>query len=154
MSLDDAGELIKSSILRNFTKASDEVTNSYNMIDKDAVFNAGESNIKNLLTSINKPFNQGEILDPALTPATVKGIQFVDDFVNKYRSTSPRPVTKTTFNDFEILRRKLSILFNATSNKTDRRSLTVVKKEFDKFYDDALDNALFGSGDNPLALEA
>jgi len=154
MSLDDAGELMKGSILRNFTKASDEITNSYNMIDKDAVFNGGESNMKNLLTSINKPFNEGEILDTTLTPATVKGIQFVDDFVNKYRSTSPRPVTKATFNDFEILRRKFSSLFNATANKTDRRSLTVVKKEFDKFYDDALDNALFGSGDNPLALEA
>jgi hypothetical protein len=36
----------------------------------------------------------------------------------------------------------------------DRANLMAIKEEFDKFTNDALNNALFGSGENKVALEA
>ncbi len=41
-----------------------------------------------------------------------------------------------------------------SKNPTDKKNVIAIKQEYDKFFDDAVDNALFGSGDNPQAIEA
>ena len=156
--LDEAGEAIKNSILKNYKTASDRVTTAYNMVDKDAVFNAGASNIDNLTFSVNKAIQDGTAtVDPILTPATINGIKVIKDFVKKYQPTpagaqgeliqmARQEVKPSTLNEFELIRKKIDGLYSAAANKTDKKNILTIKKEWDKFYDDAVDNMLF-SGD-------
>lgn len=153
--LDQAGETIKNSIIARFQKLSDKVGTAYNVVDKDAVFNASNSNIKLLPSSIEKAIVDGTAtIDKELTPATVRGIQFVKNFVNKYAPQPVVAVNKSTLRDFETLRKNISGLVDAAKNPTDKKNVIAIKQEYDKFFDDAVDNALFGSGDNPQAIEA
>lgn len=153
--LEQAGETIKNSIVARFEKLSDKIGTAYNVVDKDAIFNAGSSNIKILPSSVEKAIvDSTAVIDKELTPATVKGIQLVKNFVNKYAPQPVVAVNKSTLNDFEILRKNINGLVEASKNPTDKKNVISIKKEFDKFYDDAVDNALFGSGDNPAAIDA
>jgi hypothetical protein len=153
--LDQAGETIKNSIIARFQKLSDKVGTAYNVVDKDAIFNASNSNIKVLPSSIEKAIVDGTaVIDKELTPATIRGIQFVKNFVNKYAPQPVVAVNKSTLKDFETLRKNISGLVDAAKNPTDKKNVIAIKQEYDKFFDDAVDNALFGSGDNPAAIEA
>jgi len=154
--LDQAGETIKNAISSRFQKLSDKITTAYNVIDKDAIFNAGSSNIKVLPTSIEKSIieNGTSIIDKELTPATVRGVQYIKSFVNKYAPQPVVAVNKSTLKDFETLRKNISGLIDAAKNPTDKKNVIAIKNEYDKFYDDAVDNLLFGSGDNPAAIDA
>ena len=153
--LDQAGATIKNSIIARFQKLSDKVGTAYNVVDKDAIFNASNSNIKVLPSSIEKAIVDGTaVIDKELTPATVRGIQFVKNFVNKYAPQPVVAVNKSTLKDFETLRKNISGLVDAAKNPTDKKNVIAIKQEYDKFFDDAVDNALFGSGDNPAAIDA
>lgn len=153
--LEQAGSTIQNSIIARFQKLSDKVNTAYNVVDKDAIFNASNSNIKVLPSSIEKAIVDGTaVIDKELTPATIRGIQLVKNFVNKYAPQPVVAVNKSTLNDFETLRKNISGLVNASKNPTDKKNVIAIKQEYDKFYDDAVDNALFGSGDNPAAIDA
>lgn len=153
--LDQAGETIKNSIVARFQKLSDKVGTAYNVVDKDAIFNANASNLKVLPSSVEKAIVDGTaVIDRELTPATVRGIQFVKNFVNKYAPQPVVAVNKSTLKDFETLRKNINGLVDAAKNPTDKKNVIAIKQEYDKFFDDAVDNALFGSGDNPQAIEA
>lgn len=152
--LQDSGQIIQDGLKKVFKKKSEEVTTAYNAIDKDAVFNAQESNSKNLIKSVSSIFDEGQsILDPQLTPSAVKANQSITDFVAKISNSKKTKINDLTINNFEIMRKKLNSYIGSASSKTDRQASYLIKKEFDKFYDDSLDNALFGSGDNPIILD-
>ena len=156
--LEEAGEAVKNSILKNYKIGSDKVTTAYNMVDKDAVFNAGASNIDNLTFSVERAIQDGTAtVDAVLTPATINGIKVIKDFVKKYQPTpagaqgeliqmARQEVKPSTLNEFELVRKKIDGLYSAAANKTDKKNILTIKKEWDKFYDDAVDNMLF-SGD-------
>ena len=151
--IESAGQNILNAVQKNFTKSSEKVTTAYNMVDKDAVFNAGDSNIDVLSTSIQKAIKEStDVIDKELTPATIKGIQSINNFIKKVKPQGKKKLPVTTFQEFETLRKKISALFPAAKNATDRKNLTAILNEYDKFYDDAIDNALF-SGDE-VALNA
>ena len=153
LTLQDSGQIIQDGLKKVFKKKSEEVTTAYNAIDKDAVFNAQESNSKNLLKSINGIFNEGEaLLDAQLTPSAIKANKLVNDFITKINGSKKTKINDLTINNFELVRKKLNAYIGTATSKTDRKSSYLIKKEFDKFYDDALDNALFGSGDDPVIL--
>ena len=155
MTLNDAGEQIVKGLNTIYKKKSEDITTAYNAIDKDAVFNGQESNVKNLTKSIEDVFSSGKfLLDTDLTPASIKANKVVNDFVTKISNSKKAKVNDLTINNFEVVRRKLSNLIGSASTKTDRASSIAIKKEFDKFYDDALDNALFGSGDDPSIINS
>jgi hypothetical protein len=151
--LESAGQSILNAVQNNFKKSSEKVTTAYNMVDKDAVFNAGDSNISVLSSSIQKAVKEStDVVDKELTPATIRATQFINNFVKKVKPQKKKKLSVTTFQEFETLRKKITALFPAAKNATDKKNLTAILNEYDKFYDDAIDNALF-SGEE-FALNA
>jgi hypothetical protein len=103
----------------------------------------------------------GGILAPAITPRTIYALDELKTFVNKIKAGSTqetkegiRYVNATDFRDFTKYERTLSKLYKGAKENEDRANLMAIKEEFEKFKNDALDNALFGSGENKISLEA
>lgn len=166
--LEDLGSGLVSTIRQSFQKASDDVTSKYNLIDKDAIFNGDQSNIQLLLNSVKKtvkdeskqPFSfykaideSTGILDKDLTPASLKAFNEIKKFVNTFKKKkAQKKVPPRTLGEFEVMRKKLSNYINAAKNNTDKKTAIALKSEFDKLYDDTLDNLLFAGkqGDEVL----
>tara|TARA_R110000824_G_scaffold401670_1_gene613502 strand:+ start:1091 stop:3454 length:2364 start_codon:yes stop_codon:yes gene_type:complete len=143
-SLDDVGQSIIQSLKGIYQKASDKATTAYNLVDKDAVFQAQNSNVDVLLASIQKTIKEGtDIIDKELTPLTIKGMNWVSQFVKNIKSKKIQNTNPTTLNAFETLRKKLNELIGDATSKVDKKNLIGMKQEFDKLYDDAIDNLLF-----------
>jgi hypothetical protein len=160
--LEGAGQVLFDSLKRNFRKASDKVETAYNLVDKDAVYTGSKSNIQVLNASTQKAVQEAtNVVSPKLTPSTIESFKVINNFVNKVKKgvtvegqSTTKNINPTFFNDFETTRKTLSNLIQTSANKTDKRNTLSILKEFDKVYDDAIDNALFGSGNNPNALKA
>ena len=162
-SVEDLGQNLVNSIESNFKKASDKVDSAYNLVDKDAVFNGEASNIDVLLNSVKKtmkdeskqPFSffraieeSTGIVDKDLTPATIKSFNEIKKFVNSFKKKKKsKKFPIKTLNDFESMRKKLISYINASKNATDKKTAIAIKAEFDKLYDDTLDNLLFAGKD-------
>ena len=143
-SLDDVGQSIIQSLKGIYQKASDKATTAYNLVDKDAVFQAQNSNVDVLLASIQKTIKEGtDIIDKELTPLTIKGMNWVSQFVKNIKSKKIQNTNPTTLNSFETLRKKLNGLIGDATSKVDKKNLIGMKQEFDKLYDDAIDSLLF-----------
>ena len=151
--IEDAGQNIIQGLEKRFTTASNNVETAYNFIDKDGVFQAANSNIDELTASVTKGINSKTgIIDKELTPATIKAQKVIRDFVKKYKPKKPpkdgkkvRKIKPATFNEFIIMKRKLSSIYKAGSNNTDRAGVNAVIKEWTKFVDDNVDNILFSA---------
>jgi hypothetical protein len=149
--IEEAGQNIIQGLEKRFTTASNNVETAYNFIDKDGVFQATNSNIDELTASVTKGINSKTgIIDKELTPATIKAQKVIKDFVKKYKPKKPpkdgkkvRKIKPATFNEFIIMKRKLSSIYKAGSNNTDRAGVNAVIKEWTKFVDDNVDNILF-----------
>ena len=160
--LEGAGQVLFDSLKRNFKKASDKVDTAYNLVDKDAVYTGAKSNIQVLNASAQKAVQEASnVVNSELTPATVQSLKEINKFVDKVKKGgtiegqgTTKNINPTFFSDFETTRKTLSSLIKTSKNPTDVRNTVAVLKEFDKVYDDAIDNALFGSGNNPNALKA
>ena len=143
-SLDDVGQSVIQSLKSIYQKASDKATTAYNLVDKDAVFQAQNSNVDVLLASIQKAIKEGtDIIDKELTPLTLKGMKWVNQFVKNIKSKKIQKTNPTTLNVFETLRKKLNGLIGDAVSKTDKKNLIAMRQEFDKLYDDAIDSLLF-----------
>tara|TARA_R110002074_G_scaffold104472_1_gene225593 strand:- start:47 stop:2434 length:2388 start_codon:yes stop_codon:yes gene_type:complete len=151
--IEEAGQNIIQGLEKRFTTASNNVETAYNFIDKDGVFQAANSNIDELTASVTKGINSKTgIIDKELTPATIKAQKVIKDFVKKYKPKKPpkdgkkvRKIKPATFNEFIIMKRKLSSIYKAGSNNTDRAGVNAVIKEWTKFVDDNVDNILFSA---------
>ena len=160
--LEGAGQVLFDSLKRNFKKASDKVDTAYNLVDKDAVYTGAKSNIQVLNASTQKAVQEAtNVVSPKLTPSTIESFKVINNFVDKVKKGgtvegqgTTKNINPTFFNDFETTRKTLSNLIQTSANKTDKRNTISILKEFDKVYDDTIDNALFGSGNNPNALKA
>ena len=155
-SLEELGASLSSSIQHQFKKNSDEVATAYNAIDKDAVFNGSASNVKVLKTSVKQAVKESTgILDSKLTPASVAASKEINKFVSSFakKKTSKKIPTKT-FNDFDIVRKKLNGYINAAKNQTDKATAISIKQEYDKFFDDVLDNLLFAGKEGDALLKS
>ena len=155
-SLEELGASLSSSIQNQFKKKSDEVATAYNAIDKDAVFNGNASNVKVLKTSVKQAVKESTgILDSKLTPASVAASKEIDKFVNSFiKKKTSKKIPKKTFNDFDVLRKKLSGYINAAKNQTDKATAISIKQEYDKFFDDTLDNLLFAGKEGDALLKS
>jgi len=149
--IEEAGQNIIQGLEKRFTTASNNVETAYNFIDKDGVFQASNSNIDELTASVVKGIkDKTGIIDKDLTPATIKAQKVIRDFVKKYKPKKQpkdgkkiRKIKPATFNEFIIMKRKLSSIYKAGSNNTDRAGVNAVIKEWTKFVDDNVDNILF-----------
>jgi hypothetical protein len=155
-SLEDFGTSLASSIQNQFKKKSDEVTTAYNAIDKDAVFNGSASNIKVLKTSVKQAVKESTgILDSKLTPASVAASKEINKFVSSFaKKKTSKKVPIKTFNDFDVVRKKLNGYINAAKNQTDKATAISIKQEYDKFFDDTLDNLLFAGKEGDALLKS
>ncbi|GAF69701.1 unnamed protein product, partial [marine sediment metagenome] len=81
--------------------------------------------------------------------STRKAMTMIHDFSDKLKEqgglAKAQPMRRV-----ESFRKKLNGFINSASNNEDRRQMTIIKREFDKYLDKAIDKALF-SGD-PDAL--
>ena len=155
-SLEDLGTSLSTSIQNQFKKKSDEVTTAYNAIDKDAVFNGNASNVKVLKESIKQAVKESTgVLDSRLTPASVAASKEINKFINSFvKKKTQKKVPIKTFNDFDVLRRKLSSFIGAAKNNTDKRTAIAIKQEYDKLFDDTLDNLLFAGKEGDVVLKS
>ncbi len=88
-----------------------------------------------------------------LYPATRKAFDAVAKLNREVAKGKNNPViTKQSLRQFELTRRRIMANINAATNDADRRGATVIKKEFDGWLDDAVDNALFSGDPEALAL--
>tara|TARA_R110002012_G_scaffold260993_1_gene442766 strand:- start:6 stop:2630 length:2625 start_codon:yes stop_codon:yes gene_type:complete len=155
-SLEDLGTSLSTSIQNQFKKKSDEVTTAYNAIDKDAVFNGNASNVKVLKESVKVAVKDSTgVLDSRLTPASVAASKEINKFINSFvKKKTQKKVPIKTFNDFDVLRRKLSSFIGAAKNNTDKRTAIAIKQEYDKLFDDTLDNLLFAGKEGDVVLKS
>ena len=164
--LEGAGARILDAVRKNFKKAEDKIDTLYNTIDKRAIFTGGGSNIKLLSESARKSvLDSVGSLDPNIMKGTVAALNSIDDLVNQVIKKTPKRLTdakiatiqagKTkaarevpVFDSFEKRRQYINDLINAARKEggPDFRALVNIKKSFDKFYNDAIDNALFAGG--------
>lgn len=90
--------------------------------------------------------NQDDVLvDQQLTPATAKAVEELGEL-------SGDDVTAQTMEKLDRYRRRLNQLQGAAANNTDRRGVTLIKRRFDQYLDDAFDNALFTGDQEALDL--
>ena len=155
-SLEELGASLSSSIQNQFKKKSDEVATAYNAIDKDAVFNGNASNINVLKTSVKQAVKESTgILDSKLTPASVAASKEINKFISSFvKKKTSKKVPLKTFNDFDMVRKKLSGYINAAKNQTDKATAISIKQEYDKFFDDILDNLLFAGKEGDVLLKS
>ena len=142
--LEDAGQSIIQSLEKKFVKASDNYNTAYSLVNKQAVFNNKNSNIDVLIASIQKNIKEGtDIIDKEITPNTIKAMNWITTFVKNIKNKKVQKTTPTTLNSFETMRKKINELIGSAANKTDKKNLIGIKQEFDKLYDDSIDNLLF-----------
>ena len=154
-SIEEAGQNIIQGLQKKYVSASNEVTTAYNLIDKDGIFQAGNSNIDRLTASVATAIKSATaVIDNTLTPATIRSQKVIKDFVKKYKpkklekTEKVKKITPATFNDFIVIKRKLSSLYKTSANNTDRTNVKSIIAEWDKFVDDNVDNILFSNNKN------
>jgi len=168
--LEDIGDSLATSVKNSATKKSEAVESAYNLIDKDAVFNGNESNVKVLLNSVKKVLKDQSqqpysfirainestgILDKDLAPAALKSFNEIKKFVNSFKKKKKQKKAPVkTFKDFDIMRKKLDAYIGAAKNNTDKTTAIAIKKEFDKLFDDTLDNLLFAGKEGEAVLKS
>jgi len=155
-SLEDVGTSLARNNKNQFKKKSEEVTSAYNAIDKDAIFNGNASNIKVLKTSVKQAVKDSTgILDSKLTPASVAASKEINKFISSFvKKKKSKKIPERTFEEFDILRKKLSGYINAAKNQTDKATAISIKQEYDKFFDDILDNLLFAGKEGDALLKS
>ena len=153
-SIEDAGQALMQGVKNVFKKKSDEVKTAYNYVDKDGIFQAQKSNVEVLKGSVRKAVDDATAtVDKDLTPATVKAINVIDNFVKKANLKKPKKkVEPIIFNDLTKIKQKLNSIYKTANNKTDQKNVVTVIKEWEKFVDDNVDNILFSGNPNSLEL--
>ena len=148
--IESIGGNLLDNIRKQFIKASDNVDNMYNLVDKKAIFNGEGSNIQLLTNSARKAvIDSVGSIDQTIMPKTVAVLKSLDDFAKEIDQAATGKVTPVNFDRFEKKRQFIGDLINSASRageKTEVRALVNIKKEFDKFLNDSIDNVLF-SGD-------
>lgn len=85
------------------------------------------------------------LVDPELTPATTRAMSEIEDLAGE-------GFDARTIDEIETARKRLGNLQGAAQNQTDRRGVTILKRRFDEYIDDAFDNALFSGDEQALEL--
>ena len=148
---DEAGSILISSLRELDDKFIQQIDDAYKAVDENAFFN-GESLVK-LKTNINKNINKNSVLDADLTPQYNIASKKLNKFIMEFsKNKKGGKFDYATIKKIDTERKKISgFLNNAEKGSVDFKNLTIMKKEFDNFFDDAIDQALF-SGDD-IALE-
>lgn len=151
--LESAGARILDSVRKGFQSADDKVQTAYNQVDKKAIFTGGGSNIKVLTNSVRKNIMDSVgSLDPKVMPGTAAALRSLDDLVKLASKKNPKEIDQVIFDTFEKRRMYINDLINAAKKEggPDYRALINVKKAYDKFMSDMIDNTLFSGKKSAL----
>jgi hypothetical protein len=149
--LEGAGAKILDLVRKNFTKAEDKVQTAYNAVNKQALYTGGGSNIQLLTNSARKGvIDSVGVIEPRTMPLTVSALKSLDDLAGQVGRSGQKKVDDVVFDTFEKRRQYLNDLINQAKKEggPDYRALVNIKKSYDKFLSDSVDNALFAGGDD------
>jgi len=155
------------SIIERHTKSSENVSTAYNAINKDGVFTGSKSNINLLNLNILKSIDENDMLingviDKELYPVAHKAYDIIKNFTNSTKRKDmvvfgnvPITFSNKTYREFDKVYKQLQGLYKSNLSNADKKVLTLVKNEYDKFIDDSLTNGLFTrmDGTNSTTLE-
>ena len=155
------------SIIERHTKSSENVSTAYNAINKDGVFTGSKSNINLLNLNILKSIDENDMLingviDKELYPVAHKAYDIIKNFTNSTKRKDmvvfgnvPITFSNKTYREFDKVYKQLQGLYKSNLSNADKKVLTLVKNEYDKFIDDSLTNGLFTKmdGTNSTTLE-
>ena len=158
---------LAASIIKKHTQSSQNVSTAYNAINKDGVFTGSKSNINLLNLNILKSIDENDMLingviDKELYPVAHKAYDIIKNFTNSTTRKDmivfdnvPITFTNKTYRDFDKVYKQLQALYKGNLSNADKKVLTLVKNEYDKFIDDSLSNLLFTAADgtNATSLE-
>jgi hypothetical protein len=149
--LEGAGAKILDLVRKNFVKAEENVQTAYNAVNKQALYTGGGSNIQLLTNSARKGvIDSVGVIEPRTMPLTVSALKSLDDLAGQVGRSGQKKVDDVVFDTFEKRRQYLNDLINQAKKEggPDYRALVNIKKSYDKFLSDSVDNALFAGGDD------
>ncbi len=149
--LEGAGAKVLDLVRKNFSKAEENVQTAYNAVNKQALYTGGGSNIQLLTNSARKGvIDSVGVIEPRTMPLTVSALKSLDDLAGQVGRSGQKQVDDVVFDTFEKRRQYLNDLINQAKKEggPDYRALVNVKKSYDKFLSDSVDNALFAGGDD------
>jgi|TARA_R110000824_G_C15215146_1_gene677050 hypothetical protein len=154
-------------IIKRHHQSSENVKTAYNAINKDGVFTGGKSNIDLLELNVLGALDEADMLfkgtiDKELHPIGWKALDIIRNFTKSIDRKDtivfdnvPITFTNKTYRDFNKVYKQLQGLFGKNLDPADKKVLTLIKNEYDKFIDDSLSNLLFTAADgtNATSLE-
>ena len=148
---DEAGSILMSSLKKLDDDFIEQIDQAYKAVDENAFFN-GESLVK-LKTNINKNINKNSVLDADLTPQYNIASQKLNKFIMNFsKNKKSGKLDYATLKAIDTERKKINGFLNKSEKgSVDFKNLSIMKKEFDNFFDSAVDQALF-TGDE-IALK-
>jgi hypothetical protein len=154
--LEGAGSQILDTVRKNYAKAEDNIQTLYNVVNKQAVFTGGGSNIQLLPNSARKAvIDSVGSIEPAIMPNTVAALKSLDDLAANVNKSNMKKADPVIFDNFIKKRQFLNDLIDKAKREggPDYRAIVSIKKSYDKFLDDSIDNTLFAGGDTVKALK-
>lgn len=134
---------VQSNIQRQATALEGKVNNAYSAVGKSA--RVPMANVKDLPPRLRNVLSEMAV-DETLTPATANILKRLD-------SMAAQPnVTALSLKAIDTQRKIIGSAFNAAANPSDRRALTILKREYDNWMDESFTNSLI-KGD-PKDIEA
>ena len=115
---------------------------------------------KPVVTNIMRHFNNaiisptngvGQALNKTTMPNTYAAMSQLNGFFKKLENKN---LNKITFGMLENNRQMINKIMQTTKDPLDLKALMIVKKRFDKFYDDAVDQGLANGGKNSKEIYA
>lgn len=149
---EEAGEILVESLKRLDDEFTSKIKTAYNNVDDSGAF-LGDS-LTAIKTNTNKRIRSESVLDADLTPVYNQASQKINKFIIDFTKSKKEGILDfATIQKFDTQRKILNdFIKKAEPGSLDKKNLTILKQEYDKFLDDAYDQMLF-SGDE-LALES
>jgi|GEM_PF-4192948 len=144
--VDDAGRIVRDSVSDLAATLKDDGNQAYNAVGRrDATIAA--SAVRDLPNQVKGALGvTDDILDPSIAPVATRAQKLISDFAAK----ADGDAVGVSIHGMERLRQGLNRL-KAAPGTTDAMAMKEIKKGFDTWLDDTVDNALFSGDPRVLA---
>ena len=144
----DAANVVDQGVKRQAQILDDAVSEAYKPFNKgQAQLNV--SSLSNLRKSIFDGLKQSRaIIDPDIHPMASKSLAAFRKLQKRFQNA---PEQGIDVQRLEVFRQKLNTFIGSAKNRQDKMYSVVFKRQFDRWYDDAVDSALFSGDRNAVA---
>lgn len=154
----EAGDVVGPGVQRRAVAQEARVSQAYEVAgEKEARFSA--DSVGDMFRTVRSGLREAGVVieDKAagvqLYPATRRAFDVLVKINKEVTKRRKFPqITKQSLKQFELTRRRLGSAIGAAKTGADKRGATIIKKQYDKWMDDAVDNALFEGDADALAL--